>query len=92
MPNINKKRKVNPTEPMNLRKYEIGDRVYGIRHPNAQLGVLVGAYVSINTNRYGTFRNPTYVVRCDSDGKERKFMQVRKESIGITIEERYNIK
>lgn len=92
MPNITKTRKVNPTDSIKLRKYEIGDRVYGIRSPNAQLGVLVGAYVSINTNRDGTFRNPTYVVRCDSDGKERKFMHVRKESISITIKEHYIIK
>lgn len=76
------KRKHNPVEETISRKYKPGDRVFGARRPNAYPGVFVRAYVTLNTNWGGTYRNMGYVVKCDIDGKERKFQVIAHESTG----------
>ncbi len=71
-----KKREPSVRLPMVSRAYTIGDRVHGIRSPNAYAGELVETYVTINDS----YRNPAYVVKCDIDGKNRSFQCCRKES------------
>ena len=73
-------RKNNPTDVMVSRKYDIGQRVYGIRTPNAFAGELVRTYVTLNEG----WRNPAYVVKCDVDGKERSFQMCRDETKPVT--------
>jgi hypothetical protein len=51
------------------RKYNIGQRVFGIRSPYNFTGILVETYCTLNNG----FRNPAYVVLCEVDGKTRSF-------------------
>ena len=67
------KKIVNEIEPMIPRNYVVGQRVYGVRTPSAHRGEFVRAYVTLNNG----WRNPAYVVKCDIDGKERVFQQLR---------------
>jgi hypothetical protein len=53
-----------------------GQRVIGNRCPNKEPGTFVSGYYTINSNRGGTWRNYSYIVKCDKDGKERSFQSV----------------
>lgn len=78
MPKIVRKRRKTRFDTMVSRKFTIGEKVIGIRSPDKQSGILVRSYVTINTNKSGTYRNPAYIVKCDSDGKERSFQFIKK--------------
>lgn len=54
-------------------KYQPGQRVIGRRSPNEQSGEFVRSYVTVNINRGSEYHNVAYVIKCDSDGKERVF-------------------
>jgi hypothetical protein len=65
--------KISRSAPLTPRKFKIGQAVVGVRQPQEQVGILVGAYATINNG----YRNPAYVVKCDSDGKERSYQHLR---------------
>jgi hypothetical protein len=53
-----------------------GQRVIGNRCPNKEPGVFVSGYYTINVNDRGTYRNYSYIVKCDKDGKERSYQSI----------------
>jgi hypothetical protein len=70
-----KKKRNTIHSPMVSRKYKIGQRVIGKRSPNKYAGELVRTYCTLNNG----YRNAAYVVKCDTDGKERSFQVVGAE-------------
>lgn len=64
-------------------KYKIGQRVIGFRRdgrPHAEeRGILVRIYSTINGNGPWCYKNPAFVVRCDSDARERVFQNITAE-------------
>ena len=74
-----------------VSKYKEGDRVYGIRLPNAFIGTVVRTYCTVNSNRSGKYRNPAYVIKCDVDGKERSFQLLRPVSKSDGLDQLYSI-
>lgn len=62
--------------PSTPRLLTPGQRVIGVRAPNKEPGVFVSSYYTINKNRGVTYRNYSYIVKCDRDGKERSYQGV----------------
>lgn len=96
MPRIKQKRKVNPKEQIVSRAHPINERVYGCRFPDAYIGTFVRAYVTINENNSGRYRNPAYVVKCDIDGKERVFQSIcsiqADNNSAISVTKKFNVR
>ena len=64
---------------LKMRKYKIGDKVFGFkelgRKYHGKIGTLVDAYITINSN-YNVWRNPAYVVLYP-DGERRTWQWIR---------------
>ena len=72
---ISKPKSTSNVKPALSRKYAIGQKVIGHRCPNYMTGTLVRSYVTINHG----YRNMAYVVKCDTDGRERSFQLISAE-------------